>query len=228
LRSAVEALLRSRVALGRRAEVGLSALRVGLLTRRTASALLLVLIVAAVGIQIHHRLLCGHFAPIGLHVDVVARDETAYGGPIRFYYAQVTNVSLWPAAFVSCTFTTDTNSRGTEFAWGLQRWDVRKRAWQTMSDANDAKNFCDPRPIPTARGWATVSKDVVWPGATRELAEEAVGHRGDFIRGDSARFVVFRQLDDRTMWKTALFSQAIQIERDVIRNDGSIDGEIQR
>jgi hypothetical protein len=39
---------------------------------------------------------------------------------------------------------------------------------------------------------------------------------------------VFRQLDDRTMWKTALFSQAIQIERDVIRNDGSIDGEIQR
>jgi hypothetical protein len=60
------------------------------------------------------------------------------------------------------------------------------------------------------------------------MAEEAVGHRGDFTRADSVRFVVFRTLSDLTMWETAVFSKVFRIERDVIREDGSIDGPIDR
>jgi hypothetical protein len=203
-------------------------LSIRLLAPRTALAIVLLIVVAGVGVQTHHRLVRAHFAPVGLHLDVVVRDEARYGGPIRFYYAEMTNFGLWPTSFVACKFTTDTNSPGTEFAWGLQRWDVSKSAWQTMSGASARENFCDLRPVPTSRGWATVSRDWVWPGNTREMAEEAVGHRGDFTRADSVRFVVFRTLSDLTMWETAVFSKVFRIERDVIREDGSIDGPIDR
>ena len=198
------------------------------MARRTSVALVSMIIAAAAGIQTHHRFARGHFAPVGLHVDVFAQDLAMYGGPIRFYYAEATNFGLWPVSFVACKFTTDTNSPGTEFASGLERWDRARNRWQPMEDAAQVESFCDPRPIPTARGEATQSRDWLWPGRSRVMAVSPVGHRGDFRRGDSARFVIFRTVHPTTRWQTVVVSSAFLIERDLLQQDGSVQAPIGR
>jgi len=182
--------------------------------RRLFIALVGLAVAGFVGIQFHHRSLRGHFAPIGLHVDVLWEDASIGGpGPSRMYWPELTNAGLWPSTFEVCNYITDIGSRGRDYAVGLQRWNHQQNAWETASIAA-LEEECSI-PVALSRGAGTLSRAWIWPGLSVEATgAEAIGARGDFANGDLARFVVFRTGNRSPDWRTAVFSDAFRVKGD--------------
>lgn len=184
-----------------------------MLTWRKVCAAFLTLFAAGVAtFQLRHYVVYRHLVPFGVHADVRWEDaELAPGWRPRLYWAEVVNFGPWPAVFVSCRYTTDTNSPGVELAWGLERWNQLRKAWE-IRDLPERRDWCDPRPIPTSRGGAIMSRERLWPGQGVRVMDWTVVHaQGDFEPGDSARFVVFRTLNEPERWDDVVMTQVFTI-----------------
>ena len=185
--------------------------------RRLALALILVtaLSFASVWLQLYHRWAYGHFVPVGLHVDALSIEGSiGIPGQTHLYWAELTNFQPWPALFAACDFVTDAMEPGTEYAYGVQRWDDSSRSWITVSTP-DAEWFC--RPVPLSKVSADPTRRFIWPGRTvRVMNFELVGARDEFRHGDLARFVVFRAATRPLDWRTAVASESFRIHKNVV------------
>jgi hypothetical protein len=173
-----------------------------------------VVLLAGMSLQIHHRWVYGHFAPIGLHVDALSTEASiGIPGQTHLYWAELTNFRPWPTLFAACDYVTDAMAPGTEYAYGVQRWDDSSRSWITLS-VPDAEWFCRPEPL--SKISASPTRHLIWPGqSVRVMDSEAVGARDEFSHGDLARFVVFRAATIPADWRTAVPSESFRIEDDV-------------
>jgi hypothetical protein len=187
--------------------------RVGLLIAAT------LLIAWAVSFQVGHRMCCGHFAPLGPHVDALSGPGSiGIPGQTTLYWAEVTNFGLWPLTLTACDYTTDALQRETEFAYGVQRWDPTTGTWKTVSAPNP-DSFCQPTPL--GRVDTVVRPKLVWPSQTMTVMEfEALGAWDAFRKGDVARFVLFRTVAMPIDWSDAVASDAVRIQDEAVRGSG--------
>lgn len=182
--------------------------------RAVCTALAALILTGFVGVEVYHRLANGHFASVGLHVDVLWTDHWI-GGPelSRMYWPVLTNFGVWPATLEVCNYLTDTSNPGTDYAVGLQHWNAHQRRWDLASDIS-LEELCGIA-IPTSRGVGTLETALLWPGFSVDATgPEAIGARGDFEGGDLARFVIFRTADRSPDSGTAAVSDAFVVEGD--------------
>jgi hypothetical protein len=175
-------------------------------------------LLAGVSLEIHHRWAYGHFAPFRLHVDALSmQSRIGIPGQTHLYWAQLTNFRPWPVLFAACDYVTDVLAPGTEYAYGVQRWDDSSGSWMTIS-VPDAEWFC--RPAPLSKMSADPTRHFIWPGQSVHVMDfEAVGARDEFRHGDLARFVVFRAATMSVDWSTAVPSESFRIEDNVVDTD---------
>jgi hypothetical protein len=181
----------------------------------TVAALLCALVI---GLELVHHYNYGHFVSYGLHVDAMNKEgNIGIPGQTKLYWAELSNYSFLPVDLTACDYTTDTLSPGTDYPYAVQRWNASLQTWQTIADMG-RKDFCYP--IPLGRGGTHIVFKRLWPGrSVRVMDWEAAGAREPFQKGDLARFVVFRNVDESTDWKDAIASKPFQIEDQVERND---------
>jgi hypothetical protein len=189
----------------------------------TKLKLFAVIVVAAttlVGfLEFCHNYNHSHLFSYGLHVDVLAKESSiGIPGQKMLYRAELTNYTFLPVRLTACDFQTDTLNDETEYPYGIQRWDESSQVWQTVLEPNDT-NFCRPVPLGVANP-KTVSH-WIWPLMTVDvMGWESTGARVPFVKGDRARFVVFRRVGKAADWSTAVQSSSFSIEDDVDRSNG--------
>ena len=138
------------------------------------------------GVEVRHRLIFGHFAPLTLHADVsVANGDIGIPGITKLYNAHVTNFSIFPRRIERCEFVTDAFAQGVSIPYRLQQLDVASRRWQTVLDA--ASEYCHPYPLGIIK--ARLTSRLLWPGQSLSTGEEATGARGN-LKGQTIRFAV--------------------------------------
>jgi hypothetical protein len=167
--------------------------------------------------EITHRIGRGHYAPLGLHVDALSGPGSiGIPGQTTFYWAEVTNIGLWPRALAACDYTTDTLSPGTDLAYGVQRWDSTAGKWDPVS-APDPQTFCQP--VPLGRSDTHVRTKWIWPTQTKVVMEfEALGAWDVFRKGDVARFVVFPAVAAPANWEAGIASDSVRIQDEAVRS----------
>ena len=154
---------------------------------RVALLLLGAVLVSVIGVvEVRHRLIFGHFAPLTLHADVsVANGDIGIPGITKLYNAHVTNFSIFPRRIERCEFVTDAFAQGVSIPYRLQQLDVASRRWQTVLDA--ASEYCHPYPLGIIK--ARLTSQLLWPGQSLSTGEEATGARGN-LKGQTMRFAV--------------------------------------
>jgi hypothetical protein len=166
-------------------------------------------------VELIHHYNYGHFVSYGLHVDALSEDgDIGIPGQTKLYWAEFSNFSFLPVNLTACSYTTDTLSPGTDYPYAVQRWDASLKTWQTVANMG-GKDFCYP--IPLGRGGTNIVSKLLWQGRSVRVMEwEATGAREPFQKGDLARFVVFRNIDEGS---AGIPSMPFQIEDQVEHND---------
>lgn len=190
--------------------------RCGRAFRRACLLPLFFVLVWIAAFQFGHRTCCGHYAPLGLHVDALSwPGSIGIPGQTMLYRAEATNFGLWPISVAVCEYTTDALQREAEFAYGVQRWDSVAKRWQVAS-VPSRESFCQP--VPLGRFDTHVRSRFIWPSQTETLMEfEALGAWDDFRKGDVARFVLFRTAGSPLDWDGAVPSDAVRIQDESVR-----------
>jgi hypothetical protein len=154
---------------------------------RAALLLLAAILVSVTGlVEVRHRVIFGHFAPLTLHADVsVANGDIGIPGITKLYDAHVTNLGIFPRRIERCEFVTDAFAPGVSVGYRLQQWDMASHRWQTVMDA--ASEYCRPYPLGIIN--ARLTSKLLWPGQTLSTGEEATGARGN-LKGQTMRFAV--------------------------------------
>ena len=188
------------------------------LIRNLVLALVAAVCLFLIGFEWTHYHNYGHLVSYGLHVDMLSENyNIGIPGQTKLYRAQLSNYSMLPVAFVACDYVTDAFGRGTQFPYAVQRWDVSSNSWQTVVDMS-GEGYCRPAPLSMVETHLISRR--LWPGMSVEVMEgEATGATEPFRKGDLARFVVFRKMDKRGDWQSAIASVSFPIEDDVIRNE---------
>lgn len=174
------------------------------------------MLAGAAAIELIHRRDFGHFVTYGLHIDVVIyAADIGIPGQTKMYQAKLRNFTLFPVRLDSCSFLTDTLNSATDYPYCVQRWEAGQAAWETIAEPS-GDEFCSDT---LGRGSSHIDTSVIWPGMSVDVMDgEATGARDPFSKGDSARFVVFRQIGQRVDWGTAIASEPFQIQDQVIRD----------
>jgi hypothetical protein len=183
--------------------------------RRWAVGTIVALLLMSVMVpRIWHRAARGHFPLLGLHVDAVSmQGSIGIPGQTTLYWPELSNFRFWPARFTACDFISDTLTPGTEYAYGVQRWNPSTSSWDNVS-LPEPEWFCEPEPL--SKGDTHQRRRYIWPGQTvKVIGFEAVGAREEFRQGDLARFVVFRNVARPLDWGAAIASNGFRIEDDV-------------
>ena len=156
------------------------------------AALVLVsfVVLTCIMIEVGHVLRFRHFAPFGLHADVVVR-KADYGIPgiSKVYEAKLTNVSIIPVKITVCDFVDDAMERGTTIRTSIERWDPITKKWQNIFKDLDESSWCQPYPLGIVEATVTTKKLLLLQSISG--GEGAVAAYDIFAVGDRARFVVF-------------------------------------
>ena len=154
---------------------------------KIAMSLLAVAVMALVAaLEVHHRVVFGHFVPLGLHADVrVVKADIGIPGISKEYEAHVTNFGIFPRRIERCEFLTDDSAHGVSIGYRLQHMDKSAGRWQTVVDATAA--YCQPYPLGIMQ--AHLTSKLLWPGQTLSAGAEATGARGN-LKGETMRFIV--------------------------------------
>ncbi len=139
-------------------------------------------------VQYRHRAEFGHFAPLGLHADVVVhKADIGIPGITNKYEARLTNLGFSPVSVERCVFVSDAGESGVMVAYNIERWDPGRRAWERTHEFAKP-GFCAP--VPLSMGDTHWRRTWLWPGQSLATGEEETGARAPFSSGDRVRFVV--------------------------------------
>ena len=154
---------------------------------RAAVLLLAAILVSVIGVvEVRHRVIFGHFAPLTLHADVsVANGDIGIAGITKLYDANVTNFGIFPRRIERCEFVTDASAPGVSVGYRLQQLDMASHRWQTVVDA--ASEYCRPYPLGIIK--ARLTSKLLWPSQTLSTGQEATAARGN-LKGRTMRFAV--------------------------------------
>lgn len=139
-------------------------------------------------VEASHRVRFGHFAPLGLHADVLVR-KTDYGIPgiSKVYEARLTNFGIAPVKITVCDFISDDSSHGTVVGSRVEKWDPVAKQWQSVF-TTAAVSSCHPYPLGMMET-NVVSKEL-WPGQSVSAGEGAYAAFDAIAIGDKVRFVI--------------------------------------
>lgn len=150
-----------------------------------------------------HLMVYGHLGA-GLHADVVYDAHRNFGipGVSGAYSVQWVNLTPIPVPARACRRPSDTSFEPPPlYRFHVERWDRGRTEWVKVL-APAARNCA---PLPTV--WT-----VLWPGVPATAVDwEATAARAGLHRGDSVRFMVFRDfgVEDRGLLQIAATSAAI-------------------
>jgi hypothetical protein len=139
-------------------------------------------------VELEHWRRFGHFAPLGLHADVLVR-KADYGIPgiSNAYVARLTNFGIVPVRMTVCDFQSDDSSHGTLVGSRLEKWDSAGKVWRSVYRAGDASS-CHPYPLGMVETHV-VSREL-WPGHSVSAGEGAYAAFDGLAIGDKVRFVI--------------------------------------
>ena len=153
------------------------------------SALLVsILALAFAFVEIRHYMAFGHFAPLGLHADVLVR-KADYGIPgiSKTYEPRLTNFGIAPVKITVCDFTSDDSSHGTLVGSRAEKWDPVAKQWRSVLMTGDTFS-CHPSPLGMMEAHV-VSKEL-WPGQSVSAGEGAYAVFDGIAIGVKVRFVI--------------------------------------
>ena len=148
---------------------------------------ILVLVFAIV--EATHWVRFGHFAPLGLHADVLVR-KADYGIPgiSKVYEPRLTNFGVLPVRISVCDFVSDAfSSHGTLVGSSAEKWDPIGKQWRSLFPVGDDSG-CRPTPLSMAE--AHLASKELWPGQSVSGAEGAYAAFDRLAIGDKVRFVI--------------------------------------
>jgi hypothetical protein len=174
--------------------------------KQVVSLLAVAVLILVGSVEIRHRVVFGHFVPLGLHADVsVSRADLGIPGISKLYAAHVTNFGIFPRRIVRCEFVTDDSAHGVSVGYRLQHFDKSAGLWETVVDV--AAAYCQPYPLGIMQ--ARLTSKLLWLGQTLSTGSEATGARGN-LKGETMRFIVVANGHDLP---TAGFTIDEQVER---------------
>jgi hypothetical protein len=156
----------------------------------------------------------GHFAPLGLHVEVVvttSNDLLGVEGTAKIYDGSLTNYGILPAAVTVCDYLDWTSSHQTMVNYIVERRTSQIGSWQYVRewDSYGSRLFC--RPSFEITGTHRVPRRM-WPGQTYRLNEVVPAQFGGFRIGDEGRFTVFLNADNDK--NRAISSEIFRVEQE--------------
>jgi hypothetical protein len=149
------------------------------------AALVLVsfVVLACSMIEVGHVLRFGHFAPLGLHADVIVR-KVDYGIPgiSKAYEPRLSNFGIAPETVTVCEVREDWDSASyvMEVNTSIERWDPNSMKWEDIFRDIDKSSWCPH--VTTKR---------LLPLQGISGGEVTAATYDAFAIGDAARFVVF-------------------------------------
>jgi hypothetical protein len=172
-------------------------------------ACLLVLVFGAHELKHFRRF--GHFAPLGLHADVIISTESnllTVRGTANSYNARLTNYSVLPIRLVVCDYINWAGQHDTMIAYSIERWDAKLKTWNGVPEWDNSRFFCRP-------AFEVVETHLIqrrlWPGQSLRVGWVMPAERGGFRQGEDGRFTIF--LDAVRNSKSAISTAAFRIDR---------------
>jgi hypothetical protein len=146
--------------------------------------------------ELRHFYRYGHFAPLGLHADVMvatSNDVLGVEGTAKIYRAQLTNYGLFPANVLVCSERV-AGAPTIEVNYVVERRDRQSGDWRAVPewDFVGYRLFCGPV-------FEVTDQHVVplrlWPGQSIRVGEGIPAQLGGFHVGDDGRFTIFLDAD---------------------------------
>jgi len=151
--------------------------------KKTAFVLVCFFVPACCVPELVHVTRFGHFAPLGLHADVIVR-KADYGIPgiSKVYEPRLSNFGIAPETVMVCRVKEDWDSASyvREVGNSIEKWDPKSKQWESIFGGRDKSFGCRH---PTA--------ERLWPLQSLSGGDVAVAGYDIFSIGDHARFVVF-------------------------------------
>src|ERR1700739_147859 len=115
------------------------------LTKIAALVLVSFVVLACTMIEVGHVLRFGHFAPLGLHADVIVR-KADYGIPgiSKAYEPRLSNFGIAPETVMVCEVREDWDSMSyvTEVGNSIERWNPNSKKWEDIFKDIDKSSRC--------------------------------------------------------------------------------------
>ncbi len=156
----------------------------------------------------------GHFAPLGLHVDVVvttSNEIIGVEGTGKIYEARLTNYGISPAAIIGCDYVDYASTRQTMLNYIVERRPADSSRWEFVPEWDDfgSRLFCHDAFEVTvthrARHW-------LWPGQAMLLGGGIPAQMGGFRIGDDGRFTLFVSADGNGL--NSLSSRPFRVDQE--------------
>ena len=139
-------------------------------------------------VEISHRLRFGHFAPPGLHADVLTRKaNSGIPRPWTAYEARLTNFGVVPGRITVCDFESDIGLTLTLVGSRFEEWDPAGNQWRSEFMPSNPLS-CPPVPLRMAKTHV-VSREL-WPGQSVPAAVGAIAVFDGPAAGGKVRIVV--------------------------------------
>jgi hypothetical protein len=151
--------------------------------KKAALVLVCFLVLACCVLELMHAFRFGHFAPLGLHADVIVR-KADYGIPgiSKVYEPRLSNFGIAPKMVMVCRVKEDWDSASfvIEVGNSIEKWNPNSKQWENIFRGTDKSFGC---PHPTAKR--------LWLLQSVSGGEVAAAGYDIFEIGSHARFVVF-------------------------------------
>jgi hypothetical protein len=177
--------------------------------------------------ELSHFWRYGHFAPFGLHADVLITSSSevlGVEGVAKIYHARLTNYGIFSSSVVVCAErVAGAPEIGVNYI--VERWDSRSGNWRGVPewDFGGYHLFC--RPVFEVTEEHRVRRRL-WPGQSVLVGEGIPAQLGGFHVGDDGRFTIFPNADGdkANIISTAIFHVDQQVKNSHDSNPAAVTG----
>ncbi len=139
----------------------------------------------------------GHFAPLGLHADVVvttSNELLGVDGAGKIYEASLTNYGVFPTTIVVCDYLNNVSRHGSMLNYIVESREPQSNRWRYVPEWDDygSRLFCRPSFEVTA---THLVRRRLWPGQKIKVGGGVPAQLGGFRIGDDGRFTIFLEAD---------------------------------
>jgi hypothetical protein len=187
--------------------------------RRAVFAFLVLLTLGLASHEFNHFHRYGHFAPLGLHADVVvttSNDLLGVDGVGKNYRASLTNYGALPISIVVCDYLNFASMHSTMLNYIVERRATPSSRWVYVPEWDEfgSRIFCRPSFEVTethrVRRW-------LWPGQKLAVGCGIPAFDGGFRIGDDGRFTIFLRADGNGF--NSLSTAAFAVDQEPSKRD---------
>jgi hypothetical protein len=165
--------------------------------RKSGFVLIALLSLGLASYESNHFYRYGHFAPLGLHADVVVTtsDELlGVEGTGKIYEASLANYGVFPTTIVVCDYLDYASMHRTMLNYIVERREPQSNQWQYVPEWDEygSRLFC--RPSFEVNATHLVRRQL-WPGQKIRVGVGVPAQWRGFRIGDDGRFTIFLEAD---------------------------------